>query len=211
VIWRASAPCLYVTTNEMSAPPIFVPITSKKPRCILTMPLAASAAKRRMDARDEWMIHVKIAAKAMAMMGSLFSGAIISGKVADVLRGIVASRTRASDRSIRPRPIRIKNRCFFLPPFSYFIWPIMPIVSSAGESQLRSKVRICATMVVAISAPMTKAIAAPSGMLCFLTKDSMRRVAAVELCNKAVVPKPEMAEATRFLVPRDTKSRREEP
>ena len=82
---------------------------------------------------------------------------------------------------------------------------------NTGGSHERSKVRIWATIVVAISAPMTKAMAAVSGMLCFLTNDSMSRAAAVELCNSAVAAKPEIAEVKRFLVPREIHRRRDEP
>ena len=64
---------------------------------------------------------------------------------------------------------------------------------------------------VAISAPMIKAMAAVSGMPCFLTKDSMSSVAAVELCNIAVTPKPQNADVKRFCVPRETNRRKEEP
>ena len=91
------------------------------------------------------------------------------------------------------------------------MWPMIPMARKAGDSQLKSKVKTWATIVVAMSAPMMKAIAAVSGIPCFLTKDSMRSVAAVELCNIAVTPKPEIAAVKRFCVPRETNRRKDEP
>ena len=154
---------------------------------------------------------MRSAAKPMAMDGSLFSGAIISGSVSDVFSGNVTSRMRASESSMKPAPIIMVKRCFLRPPCSWRIWPIMPMANSAGESHERSKVRIWATMVVAMSAPIIKAIAAVSGIPCFFTKDSMRSVAAVELCKSVVVVKPEMADVKRLLVPREIHRRKEEP
>ena len=128
--------------KEISAPPIFVPTTSRKASCVSMMPLVAKAAKSNMAASDEWMIHVKMAAKAMAMIGSLSRGCIISGSVSDVFNGKVASRIRARESNMKPRPMNIVKRCFLRPPCSCFIWPMMPMARKAGESHERSKVRI---------------------------------------------------------------------
>ena len=70
--------------------------------------LLAKVAKIRMVASDEWTIHVKSAENAIAIDGSLSSGAIISGSVSDVFRGSVASRINVSDSSMRPTPIKMR-------------------------------------------------------------------------------------------------------
>lgn len=85
------------------------------------MPPAAKAPSSRMTAREEWTIHVRRAAKRIAMMGSLCNGPIMRGRVSDVLSGSVASRTSESDRSIRPIPMKMEKICFLRPPWSFFM------------------------------------------------------------------------------------------
>lgn len=58
---------------------------------------------------------------------------------------------------------------------------------------------------------MTKPRAAVRGMPCFLTKESISSVAAVELCSRNVATKPEAHAVKRFFVLREIQRRRDEP
>ena len=105
------------------------------------MLFVASVAKSSTAAREECMIHVKMAATSMAISGSLCSGCMIRGSVSEFASGDEASFINARDRSIRPRPIMILNKWRLRPPCSYFKCPIMPIIKRAGDIHDRFRVR----------------------------------------------------------------------
>lgn len=62
------------------------------------------------------------------------------------------------------------------------------------------KVRICATNVVLISAPIITARAADVPIICFEAKEDTTKAVAVELCKTAVTPRPDKKALNLLLV-----------
>jgi hypothetical protein len=152
-----------------------------------------------------------MAAKRIAVMGSRSKGPNIRGSVSEPASGAEASLIRDSDSTIRPTPIIARKRWRLRPAWSLRIWPMIPIISKAGDNHVKFNVKTCATSVVEMSEPMTTASAIARGMVFFLTKDMSKSAVAVELWTMAVTPIPDAQATNLFLVPDVMKRRKDVP